>query len=65
MPLIKAAVDQKLPIITEIELASEDRWCWVIAVTGSNGKTTTTTMITKMMNQERSAGKSTYAGNVN
>ena len=64
MPLIKAAVDQKLPIITEIELASEIADAELIAVTGSNGKTTTTTMITKMMNQERSAGKSAYAGNI-
>ncbi|MFC6255299.1 UDP-N-acetylmuramoyl-L-alanine--D-glutamate ligase [Secundilactobacillus hailunensis] len=64
VPLIKAAVDQKLPIITEIELASEIADAELIAVTGSNGKTTTTTMITKMMNQERSAGKSAYAGNI-
>lgn len=64
VPLIKAATDQHLPIITEIELASEISDAELIAVTGSNGKTTTTTMITKMMNQERQAGKSAYAGNI-
>lgn len=64
VPLIKAAVDQQLPIISEIELASEVSEAELIAVTGSNGKTTTTTMITKMMNQERHSGKSAYAGNI-
>lgn len=64
VPLIKAATEAKLPIITEIELASEIAEAELIAVTGSNGKTTTTTMITKMMNQERQAGKSAYAGNI-
>ncbi|GAW99359.1 UDP-N-acetylmuramoyl-L-alanine--D-glutamate ligase [Secundilactobacillus mixtipabuli] len=64
VPLIKAATDAKLPIITEIELASEIADAELIAVTGSNGKTTTTTMITKMMNQERQAGQSAYAGNI-
>ncbi|GAX03607.1 UDP-N-acetylmuramoylalanine--D-glutamate ligase [Secundilactobacillus pentosiphilus] len=64
VPLIKAATEAKLPIITEIELASEIADAELIAVTGSNGKTTTTTMITKMMNQERQTGKSAYAGNI-
>lgn len=64
VPLIQAATNAKLPIITEIELASEIADAELIAVTGSNGKTTTTTMITKMMNQERQAGKSAYAGNI-
>ncbi len=64
VPLIKAATQAKLPIITEIELASEITDAELMAVTGSNGKTTTTTMITKMMNQERQGGKSAYAGNI-
>lgn len=64
VPLVKAAVDAGLPIITEIELASEIADAELVAVTGSNGKTTTTTMITKMMNQERQVGKSAYAGNI-
>jgi UDP-N-acetylmuramoylalanine-D-glutamate ligase len=64
VPLVKAATEADLPIITEIELASEIADAELIAVTGSNGKTTTTTMITKMMNQERQAGKSAYAGNI-
>lgn len=64
VPIVKAALAQKLPIITEIELASEINEAELIAVTGSNGKTTTTTMITKMLNQERPAGRSAYAGNI-
>lgn len=64
VPLVKAAQKRELPIITEIELASEITDAELIAVTGSNGKTTTTTMITKMLNQERDTGKSAYAGNI-
>ncbi len=64
VPIVQAALAQKLPIITEIELASEINEAELIAVTGSNGKTTTTTMITKMLNQERTAGRSAYAGNI-
>ncbi|MBT9673091.1 UDP-N-acetylmuramoyl-L-alanine--D-glutamate ligase [Secundilactobacillus kimchicus] len=64
VPLVQAALAKQLPIITEVELASEVNEGELVAVTGSNGKTTTTTMITKILNQERVQGRSAYAGNI-
>ncbi|GLB47024.1 UDP-N-acetylmuramoylalanine--D-glutamate ligase [Philodulcilactobacillus myokoensis] len=63
-PVVKRAVNMKMPIIVEIEIASEITNSELIGVTGSNGKTTTVTMITKMMNQERQSGKAYAAGNI-
>ncbi|MFD1483721.1 UDP-N-acetylmuramoyl-L-alanine--D-glutamate ligase [Lacticaseibacillus baoqingensis] len=61
-PMVKRAQELQIPIITEPELAyqvSESDW---IAVTGSNGKTTTTTLIGLMLNE---AGHTAYdAGNI-
>ncbi len=61
-PMVRRAEELHLPIITEPELAyqiSESNW---IAVTGSNGKTTTTTLIGLMLNE---AGQTAYdAGNI-
>ncbi|MCI1986003.1 MAG: UDP-N-acetylmuramoyl-L-alanine--D-glutamate ligase [Lactobacillus sp.] len=61
-PMVQRALALKLPIITEPELAyqiSDSDW---IAVTGSNGKTTTTTLIGLMLNE---AGQTAYdAGNI-
>ena len=36
----------------------------MIGITGTNGKTTTTTMITEMLNRNRSKGKAYAAGNI-
>ncbi|WDF81673.1 UDP-N-acetylmuramoyl-L-alanine--D-glutamate ligase [Lacticaseibacillus pabuli] len=50
-PMVKRAEELKIPIITEPELAfevSEAEW---VAVTGTNGKTTTTTLIGLMLNE--------------
>ncbi|MCB7112520.1 UDP-N-acetylmuramoyl-L-alanine--D-glutamate ligase, partial [[Eubacterium] rectale] len=49
VPLVQKFMAQKTPIITEAELASEIFAGHLIAVTGSNGKTTTTTLIEKMV----------------
>ncbi|MBW1605411.1 UDP-N-acetylmuramoyl-L-alanine--D-glutamate ligase [Lactobacillus sp. Sy-1] len=62
--VVKKAMALRLPIITEVELASEINEGDLICVTGSNGKTTTTTMITKMLNQERPAGNAYAVGNI-
>ncbi|WP_225428401.1 UDP-N-acetylmuramoyl-L-alanine--D-glutamate ligase [Levilactobacillus yonginensis] len=64
VPAVKRAQELKLPIISEMELASEVAEAELVAVTGSNGKTTTTTMIQKMLAHDRQAGKSVYAGNI-
>ena len=54
---------QKTPIITEAELASEIFAGHLIAVTGSNGKTTTTTLIEKMV-AKSNPHQTAYAGNI-
>lgn len=64
VPVVKRALDLNLPIISEMELAGEVADAELVAVTGSNGKTTTTTMIQKMLAHDRLAGKSVYAGNI-
>ncbi|TPR13758.1 UDP-N-acetylmuramoyl-L-alanine--D-glutamate ligase [Apilactobacillus timberlakei] len=63
-PIVEKAKELGLPIIVEVELASEINSAELIGVTGSNGKTTTTTMISKMLNMERDNGKSHVAGNI-
>lgn len=45
IPILKKALDKGIPIFSEIEFAS---WIYkgkIIAITGSNGKTTTTTLV--------------------
>jgi len=64
IPIVKRALELKLPIVGEMELASEVADAELVAVTGSNGKTTTTTMIQKMLYHDRQAGKAVYAGNI-
>ncbi|WP_208558844.1 UDP-N-acetylmuramoyl-L-alanine--D-glutamate ligase [Marinilactibacillus kalidii] len=63
-PIIKRALEKQIPIITEVELASEVAESTIIGITGTNGKTTTTTMITEILNTERKAGKAYAAGNI-
>lgn len=48
-PLIKLAQEKNIPIITEVELAYKISEADIIAITGSNGKTTTTTLIYEML----------------
>lgn len=62
-PLIAKFVSKGTPIITEVEVASEIFDGQLIAVTGSNGKTTTTTLIEKMIKQ-CSHQPVHYAGNI-
>lgn len=63
-PLIKAAIARKIPIITEPELAYEVCLAPMVCVTGTNGKTTTTTLIQLILDQNRSAGHAYKAGNI-
>lgn len=49
-PMVKKAMDRGIPIWTEIELAYRISEAPIIAITGSNGKTTTTTMIADVLN---------------
>ncbi|GKT03575.1 UDP-N-acetylmuramoyl-L-alanine--D-glutamate ligase [Furfurilactobacillus entadae] len=63
-PLIKAAQAHHIPVISEVELAAQVNDAELIGVTGTNGKTTVTTMITNMLNQDRTVGVAKYAGNI-
>lgn len=62
--LVAKAIEEKIPVITEPELAYQVLDATMIGITGTNGKTTTTTMITEMLNRNRSKGKAYAAGNI-
>ena len=63
-PMVKRAIELGIPVLTEVELASEILEGRLIGVTGTNGKTTTTTMITDLLNSGRKIGKAYKAGNI-
>jgi UDP-N-acetylmuramoylalanine--D-glutamate ligase len=56
-PLVAKAEKLHIPILTEVELAYQVAECPIVGITGTNGKTTTTTMIGLLLNQERTAGR--------
>lgn len=62
-PIVKKAEENQIPIITEVEIASEINQGSLVGVTGSNGKTTTTTMIDEMLSYQEH-GQSFKAGNI-
>ena len=47
--LVQNVARKKIPIIGEIELAFEECSCPTVAITGTNGKTTTTELTTEML----------------
>ncbi len=57
-PLLKAR-SQGIPILSDIELAYRLTDSPILAITGTNGKTTTTTLLGKMLNTD---GKKTFVG---
>ncbi|KGA97013.1 UDP-N-acetylmuramoyl-L-alanyl-D-glutamate synthetase [Alkalihalobacillus alcalophilus ATCC 27647 = CGMCC 1.3604] len=61
-PLVKEAKRRHLPVITEIELAYQISEADIVAITGSNGKTTTTTLIYEML--QKSSKQPLIAGNI-
>lgn len=63
-PIVSGALAKHIPVITEVELAAQILEGELIGVTGTNGKTTTTTLITAMLNQRDNAGKAYVAGNI-
>lgn len=61
-PLIKKALEQNVPVVTEVEIAGLLSDAPFIGITGSNGKTTTTMLIGEMM--KGSSLKPIVAGNI-
>lgn len=60
--LIESALEKNIPVWTEIELAYLISEAPFIGITGSNGKTTTTTLLFHMLNQDNK--KPLIAGNI-
>lgn len=63
-PLVEKALSKNIPILTEVELAYQIAECPIIGITGTNGKTTTTTMIGLLLNADRKKGSARLAGNI-
>ncbi|MCZ8492622.1 UDP-N-acetylmuramoyl-L-alanine--D-glutamate ligase [Priestia megaterium] len=60
--LLQEALKRNIPILTEVELAYEISEAPFIGITGSNGKTTTTTLIYKMLEEDQK--QPLIAGNI-
>lgn len=48
-PIVQGAIDKGIPVITEVELAYQISEAPFIGITGTNGKTTTTTLVFEML----------------
>ena len=59
IPPLKAAREKGVPIVSELELASRHLQGDIIGITGSNGKTTTTTLVGKIL---KAGGKRVQVG---
>jgi UDP-N-acetylmuramoylalanine--D-glutamate ligase len=59
MPLVQAAMDRQMPVTNDAQLFLERCPAPIIGITGSAGKTTTTTLTTEML---KNAGITTWIG---
>jgi len=62
--LIQKAQSKHIPVITEVELAYQISEAAIIGITGTNGKTTTTTMIEHILNKKEGNGQALLSGNI-
>jgi UDP-N-acetylmuramoylalanine--D-glutamate ligase len=62
VPLVQNVLRKRIPIIGELELAFEECICPVVAITGTNGKTTTTELTTAML--QASGVRTIASGNI-
>ncbi|MDR2464809.1 MAG: UDP-N-acetylmuramoyl-L-alanine--D-glutamate ligase [Streptococcaceae bacterium] len=63
-PMVEKALEKNIPIYTEVELAYLVSEAEIIGITGTNGKTTTTTMIGELLTADRAEGKAYLSGNI-
>lgn len=63
-PMVERAIERNIPIITEVELAYQVAESTIVGITGTNGKTTTTTMVAEILNENSAKGKAYVAGNI-
>ncbi|WP_100330825.1 UDP-N-acetylmuramoyl-L-alanine--D-glutamate ligase [Bacillus xiapuensis] len=61
-PLVSGAIQRKIPVLTEVELAYLISEAPFIGITGTNGKTTTTTLIYEMFKADHAPA--ILAGNI-
>lgn len=52
IPLLQEALEKEIPIWTEVELAYQATNATWVAITGSNGKTTTTTLVHELLKRQ-------------
>lgn len=62
VPLVQNVLKKNIPVIGELELAFKECLCPVVAITGTNGKTTTTELITTML--QGSGVRTMASGNI-
>jgi len=62
--IVREATAQGLPVIAEVEVATSVMQGHLIGITGTNGKTTTTSMVETMLGQENQKGQTYAIGNI-
>jgi UDP-N-acetylmuramoylalanine--D-glutamate ligase len=62
VPLVRHLVERNIEIVGELEFAYERCQCPIVGITGTNGKTTTTQLVEKMLNA--CGVKTVAAGNI-
>lgn len=63
IPFLQKAIEKGIPIYTDVELASMFSEAPIIGITGSNGKTTTTSLVRELL-AHRKQGEAYLAGNI-
>ncbi|TCS94628.1 UDP-N-acetylmuramoyl-L-alanine--D-glutamate ligase [Hazenella coriacea] len=59
---VQQAIALNIPVVTEVEIAGQQSLAPIVGITGSNGKTTTTTLVGKMLTAGRVQHR--VAGNI-